>query len=315
MTTTEVSGITFNSAISGGNVTYDGGSAIISRGACWSINSNPTISDSFTNDGTGAGNFSSTIIGLSPNTTYNIRAYATNIIGTAYGQQVSFTTQNSIFANIEFVPVQGSTFQMGSNTGYDDVRPIHSVTLSSFYISKYEITQTQWEQIMGSNPSYFVGSTRPVESVTWYQVQEFLSKLKQQTGKDFRLPTEAEYEFAARGGTNSKGYIYSGSNIVGDVAWYGEGDGGQTHPVGQKLPNELGIYDMSGNIWEWCLDWYGDYQSEAQIDPKGPTSGTWKVVRGCSYYDHDYLCAVTFRNAYYPTYLNRDTGFRVVLNL
>ena len=137
---------------------------------------------------------------------------------------------------------------------------------------------------MGSNPSRYTGDDNlPVEQVSWKDVQEFIQKLNALTGKTYRLPTEAEWEYAARGGNQSQGYKYAGSNTVGDVAWhYGNSDH-KTHPVGQKQPNELGLYDMSGNVWEWCQDWYGDYSSSAQTNPTGPSSGSYRVLRGGSW--------------------------------
>jgi formylglycine-generating enzyme required for sulfatase activity len=143
---------------------------------------------------------------------------------------------------------------------------------------------------MGSNPSYFKGDNLPVEQVSWSDVQEFIRKLNAQTGKTYRLPTEAEWEYAARGGAQSRRYNYSGSNTIGDVAWYEANSGDTTHPVGQKSPNELGIYDMSGNVMEWCSDWYGDYDSSSQTNPTGPSSGSDRVVCGSSYgYDEFYV--------------------------
>lgn len=178
--------------------------------------------------------------------------------------------------NMVYVP--GGTFMMGaaeedSDANIDEI-PAHQVTLSSFHIGKYEVTQEEWEAIMGGNPSSYKGSKHPVEKVSWYDCQEFVIRLNSKTGKRFRLPTEAEWEFAARGGNSSKGYKFSGSDNIDDVAWYAEnssdGDGdGTTHTVGTKLPNELGLYDMSGNVWEWCSDWYGSYKDEKQINPVG----------------------------------------------
>ena len=160
--------------------------------------------------------------------------------------------------SFEMVRVEGGTFHMGATSeqkdeAWDREKPVHSVTLSSYYIGKTEVTQALWQAVMGSNPSNFKGSNLPVECVCWNDCQEFIQKLNSLTGRNFRLPTEAEWEFACRGGNNSRGYKYSGSNNLGSVAWYDDNSGGQTHPVATKAPNELGIYDMSGNVWEWCL--------------------------------------------------------------
>ena len=180
--------------------------------------------------------------------------------------------------NIEMVKVEGGTFDMGATKEqeepWDSEKPVHKVTLSSFSIAKTEVTQELWQAVMGNNPSYFKGSNLPVEVVSWNDCQEFIRKLNAMTGYNFRLPTEAEWEFAARGGNKSQHYQYSGSNDVGSVAWYGDNSGGKTHPVATKAPNELGIYDMSGNVWEWCEDWYGSYSSNAT-----PTASTNDVVR------------------------------------
>ena len=176
------------------------------------------------------------------------------------------------------VYVQGGTFMMGAdasdNDAYKDEKPAHQVTLSSYYICKYEVTQALWQEVMGSNPSRFKGDNLPVESVSWNDCQVFISKLNAMTGQHYRLPTEAEWEFAARGGNSSRGYKYSGSSTLSDVAWYGENSGNKTHLVGTKSPNELGLYDMIGNVREWCSDWYGDYNSSAQTNPAGPSQSS-----------------------------------------
>jgi formylglycine-generating enzyme required for sulfatase activity len=217
---------------------------------------------------------------------------------------------------IEMVFIQGGTFSMGC-TGeqgedcYDSEKPVHQVTLSNFYIGKYEVTQAQWEAIMGNNPSSFKGGKQPVEEVSWNEAQEFIKRLNAATGKKYRLPTEAEWEYAARGGNKSRGYKYSGSNNIDEVAWYDNNSGSKTHPVGTKKANELGIYDMSGNVWEWCNDWYGNYGSSAQTNPAGASSGSNRVDRGGSWdYDARY-CRVAFRNFYSPGNRNNGLGLRV----
>ncbi len=211
----------------------------------------------------------------------------------------------------EMVFVEGGTFKMGSND-YDSEKPIHDVTLSDFYIGKYPVTQAQWHAVMGENPSHFKGCDDcPVENVSWDDVQEFIKKLNDRTGKNYRLPTEAEWEYAARGGNKSKGYKYAGSDNLDEVGWYNGNAGSKTHPVGQKKPNELGIYDMSGNVWEWCADWYGAYPSEPQTNPTGPAKGTDRVVRGGSWVDFDNFCRVSYRFRYNFDFRNLNIGFRL----
>ena len=217
------------------------------------------------------------------------------------------------------VYVSGGTFTMGatSEQGSDaesDEKPTHSVTVSGFYICKYEVTQALWEAVMGSNPSDWKGDNLPVENVSWEDCQTFIRKLNALTGKNFRLPTEAEWEFAARGGNNSRGYKYAGSNIIGDVAWYWNNGSEKTHVVGTKSPNELGIYDMSGNVWEWCQDWKGSYSSASQTNPTGPSSGSNRVMRGgCWYYIAGY-CRSSDRDGGTPDRRYDISGFRLVLS-
>ena len=218
----------------------------------------------------------------------------------------------------EMVRVEGGTFRMGatSEQGGDaerDEKPVHSVKLNTFYIGKTEVTQALWQAVMGSNPSHFKGADLPVENVTWYDCQEFIQKLNSLTGRNFRLPTEAEWEFACRGGNNSNGYKYSGSNNLGSVAWYDGNSGSKTHPVATKAPNELGIYDMSGNVWGWCSDWYADYTSYSQTDPTGPQSGSFRVRRGGSWYGIARCCRSSYRYNNIPTYRYDGLGLRLAL--
>ncbi|MEZ4850526.1 MAG: formylglycine-generating enzyme family protein [Bacteroidia bacterium] len=242
---------------------------------------------------------------------------------------------------IEMVFVEGGTFMMGSEEGRDNEKPVHKVKLSSFYIGKYPVTQKQWEEIMGNNPSHFKGCPDcPVETVSWHDVQTFLNKINQKyPGLNYRLPTEAEWEFAARGGNQSRNYLYSGSDNPNEIGWfldhspkpqswlkkmvYGDNKNGITRPrpVGNKNPNELGIYDMSGNVWEWCEDWYGgDYYQNCLkqgvvVNPKGPNSGTFRVIRGGSWGNSSEYCHLTYRMSILkPDERDNGVGFRVAVS-
>ena len=229
-------------------------------------------------------------------------------------------SQNKVFTvngvSFKMIAVKGGTFTMGATpeqTGaYGDELPTHSVTLSDYYIGETEVTQELWSAVMGSNPSYFTGNMqRPVEMVSWNDCQTFISKLNELTGETFRLPTEAEWEYAARGGNQSQGRLYSGSNTIDDVAWYWDNSSSTTHPVKTKAPNELGIYDMSGNVWEWCSDWYGSYSSDAQTDPIGPSTGSYRVYRGGSWDNFAASCRVAYRRSSSPTISHYYFGLRL----
>ena len=329
VTTTNVTNITETTATCGGNVTSDGGATVTARGVCWSTLHNPTISDSHTTDASGTGSYNSNLSNLTPNTIYYVRAYATNSAGTGYGEERSFTTleeetfetQTITVNGVSFtmIAVEGGTFQMGATSeqggdAYDNEYPVHSVTLSDYYIGETEVTQELWEAVMVSNPSYFSGSQRPVERVSWNDCQEFITQLNQLTGKNFRLPTEAEWEYAARGGDNSQGYKYSGSNTIGNVAWYCDNSNSQTHNVKTKSPDELGIYDMSGNVLEWCQDWYGNYSSGSQTNPTGPSSGSYRVGRGAGWDGIAAYCRVSCRDGIIPGSRYYFLGLRLCLS-
>lgn len=219
-----------------------------------------------------------------------------------YGHEPEITTYTVNGVSFNMIKVDGGTFMMGALEGDDlaieDEFPRHQVTLSSFSIGQTEVTQELWQAVMGSNPSQHVGNNLPVDYVSWNECQEFITRLNALTGRNFRLPTESEWEFAARGGNLSKGYLYSGSNNVDDVAWHTNNSGRLSQPVATKAPNELGIYDMSGNIQELCYDWYADqYPAEPQVNPVGPDTGIARITRGgCwAWYTTDY-CRVTFRD-------------------
>ncbi|MBQ0056498.1 MAG: SUMF1/EgtB/PvdO family nonheme iron enzyme [Bacteroidales bacterium] len=236
---------------------------------------------------------------------------------TATGANVESQTFTVNGVSFKMVAVKGGTFQMGATPeqqdAYKDEKPVHSVTLSDYYIGETEVTQALWKAVMGSNPSTWKGDNLPVEQVSWKDCQKFIKKLNQLTGKNFRLPTEAEWEYAARGGKESKGYQYSGSNNLGSVAWYDDNLGSKIHAVKPKQPNELGLYDMSGNVWEWCQDWYGGYSGGSQTNPKGPSSGSRRVYRGGSWYYDARHCRVAYRNWDTPHYRSYDLGLRLGL--
>ncbi|MCQ2318171.1 MAG: SUMF1/EgtB/PvdO family nonheme iron enzyme [Bacteroidales bacterium] len=239
------------------------------------------------------------------------------VAGTSGGSAAANKTFTVNGVSFEMVTVKGGTFTMGatSEQGSDadsDEKPTHSVTLSDYYIGKFEVTQELWEAVMGSNPSHFKGSNLPVEKVSWNDCQMFVKNLNSLTGKNFRLPTEAEWEYAARGGNKSKGDKYSGSSDKNDVAWYDDNSGGRTRPVGTKSPNELGIHDMSGNVWEWCQDWYGNYGSGSHTNPQGASSGSYRVYRGGGWSSDAEYCRVSNRSNYSPV-RGSNLGFRVVL--
>ena len=234
----------------------------------------------------------------------------------------SVSAANEVFKvkDIEFrmIKVEGGTFTMGATSEmenpYDDEKPTHQVTLSSYYIGETEVTQALWKAVMGSNPSYFKGDNLPVEMVSWDDCQTFISKLNALTGKRFRLPTEAEWEFAARGGNQSRHTQYSGSSRIDDVAWYESNSDNKTHPVKTKQPNELGIYDMTGNVWEWCQDWYGSYNSYAQTNPTGASSGPNRVDRGGSWFLSPRYCRSSSRFGNAPGFWDGSLGLRLVLS-
>jgi formylglycine-generating enzyme required for sulfatase activity len=336
VTTTAVSGITATTATSGGNVTSDGGASVTARGVCWSTLANPTTSNSKTTNGTGTGSFISNLTGLSPSTTYHVRAYATNSVGTSYGSDITFTTSsppstytNSLGQTFKLIPT--GTFIMGTpqdEWGSNDCeRPQHQVTLTeSFYMQTTEVTQAQWEAVMGNNPSHFSGCpTCPVENVSWDDVQTFIAKINQRGEGTYSLPTEGQWEYAARAGTATAFYngaitsyldkdVCSYDAKLGGIGWYCYNSGSNTHPVAQKSPNAWGLYDISGNVWEWCQDWYSSsyYGWSPEIDPPGPSSGSYRILRGGCWANCARLCRSGTRGAEIPGSEWSDVGFRLL---
>jgi len=224
-------------------------------------------------------------------------------------------TETTAGVSFDMIAVKGGTFNMGSAENNDE-QPIHDVTLSNFYIGKYEVTQAQWKVVMGTNPSKFKGDNLPVEQVSWDDVQEFIKKLNDATGKKYSLPTEAQWEYAAGGGANN--YTkYAGTNNeneLGDYAWYDKNSNGITHEIGIKKPNQLGIYDMSGNVWEWCMDWYdsGYYKNSPQKNPVNLTQASARVFRGGGWSNYASYCRVALRDYDYPYDGSNLLGFRLV---
>lgn len=356
LTTNDVISITQTSAQCGGNISSDGGSAVMERGVCWSTYSNPTMADNKTSNGSGTGAFTANLTGLTSNTTYYVRAYATNSIGTQYGNQLSFTTHQSQ-GFIEYVNIPSGTFTMGSPTsekdrGSDETQ--HSVTLSAFKMSKYAVTNAQYaiflnEKGIGSDGIYAGGkypsevlisassgsynwglqytagawspvagyANHPVIYVSWYGADEFARYV------GGRLPTEAEWEYACRAGTTTP--FNTGNCLTNTQANYywaypygsctntGTTYPGKTQAVGSYPANAWGLYDMHGNVWEWCSDWYGSYSTYAQTNPTGPSTGSYRVLRGGSWYNDAQDCRSAFRGSLNPGYGSGNIGFRVVL--
>jgi len=217
------------------------------------------------------------------------------------------------------VLVEGGTFLMGAtpeqgHADYDEY-PTHQVTLSSYKIGRFEVTQEEWEKVMGGNPSAFSGSKCPVEMVNWEDCQDFIAKLNEMTDLNFRLPTEAEWEFAARGGKNTTSCQFAGGNDLYAQGWYVGNSGNRTKEVGQKAGNELDLYDMTGNLWEWCSDWYGTYPGSAQENPTGPTSGSSRAIRGGGWNGGPRNCRISNRDGRVSTYKSNRLGLRLVVDV
>ena len=347
--TREAKDIIYNRAVCTGEVTDDGGSEVSERGICWSTNTNPVIDDNKKISGAGTGSFEVNIEELEPNTDYYFRAYAVNGKSISYGETKNFKTSISA-KDIEYITVGQGGFLMGSNDGYSDEQPVHLVRLSEFRISKYEVTHSLFIEFLNtigcnsdgsfndsefgiveyiniansdcaidySDDKFVFSSSKyvktpdcPVVYVTWYGANAFC---KWAGG---RLPTEAEWEFAAGGGSSFLDYAYSGSHSYEDVAWCASNSNKEAHPVGQKQANQLGIYDMSGNAYEWCADYYeSDYYENSAVDnPTGPSSGFQHVLRGGSFFTNYVSCGITLRYYGFIDESDQDSGFRLVVNL
>ena len=336
-----VSNISNTSVQLDAKVSSTGNGTLTDAGFVYSTAHYPTLSDNKLSCGKTA-TLSSKATGLTPETTYYVRAYATNEKGTSYSSEKEFKTAktevnpytsltietNYGSTTLDMATVKGGSFMMGAQSksssqdnydkaAYDDERPVHQVTVSDFYMSKTLVTQYLWYVVMGSYPNissnYGLGEDYPVYNVSYTQCQQFITKLNSITGRKFRMPTEAEWEYAARGGKNSEKTTYSGGSTIGTVGWYSQNSSGKTHPVAQKQPNELNIYDMSGNLWEWCSDWYGNYSSTSQTNPTGPTSGSSRAIRGGGYSDNASDCRVSVRSSANPSSAFNTVGLRLVM--
>ena len=260
---------------------------------------------------------------------------ATILVAQSYEETIKQLTDKQEIANINFfgetkkmpvfemVFVEGGTFTMGCTEEedaecYGSEIPLHEVKIRDFYIGRHEVTQAQWMVVMGDNPSHHIGENLPVENVSWNDVQEFIRKLNKFSNKHYRLPTEAEWEYAARGGKKSSGYKYSGSNEIDEIAWHDDNSDLKTHPVGSRNPNELGIYDMSGNVYEWCEDWFNfNYYQKCKdlgvvSNPKSPDTGSSTfVIRGGGCISYSWDCRVSVRGDMEPDTRDKVVGFRL----
>ncbi len=333
--TNEVTNIRANTAICGGKIISTGKTSITQSGICWSESNNPTIGNclGFTKNKKIVSTFKNKLTDLEPSRTYYVAAYATNKKGTSYGQVKKFNTKL-----VELIYVQGGTFNMGSDDGQPDGRPMHKVTVDDFYIGRYEVTNLQFAAFLNSikcNSSGYFNSVEyihivgekcnieftngkfkpkfdkdylPVVDVTWFGANAFAEWVG---GK---LPTEAQWEYAANGGKYNSNTTYSGSDTANFVSWNNSNSKNNPHVVGTLLPNKLGIYDMSGNVWEWCSDWYNPkyYTFKSQINPQGPPTGNTRALKGGSWDYNPDVSRITNRFGYNPNATNYDYGFRII---
>ena len=278
------------------------------------VNSTPTGAKIYL-DGTDTGkitNATLTSVAVGSHTVKLTLSGFTNYTTTVTVTQGQTANINGTMINNEMISIPGGSFQMGSTSSeaYSWEQPVHTVTLSSFQIGRYEVTQGQWKMVMGSNPAYFPkGDNYPVENVSWDDAQTFIQKLNAMSGQQYRLPTEAEWEYACRAGTNGDRY-----GNLDSIAWYVSNSGATTHPGGQKQANAWGLADMLGNVWEWCSDWYGPYSSAAQTNPTGPSSGSARVIRGGCWNDDARIARAANRRDWVPGIRNSYLGFRLAMN-
>lgn len=312
-------------------VSDDNGYRILDRGFVWSRTEDPTleVNDGKVTAGRGTGTWSSSVSPLSYNTEYKVRAYATTSEGTGYSESVVVKTALPSVLNVningvvlKMVLVEGGSFMMGGTEEQGDdaekvETPVHKVNLDSYYISFCEVTKEIWTVVMEGRQPGLTDTERyyPAATMSWVEAQTFLEKLNQMTSMRFSLPTEAQWEYAARGGNKSKNYKYSGGNTANLVSWNYSNAKSNVQVVATRQPNELGLYDMSGNVLEWCSDWYGYYSEEEQTNPKGPDSGTTRVMRGGSVINDAVKVRTTSRFGGEPNSHFYFVGLRLVLNV
>lgn len=344
-----VDNISPEGALIGSSVLYEGSGVITQRGVCWSALPNPSLSDSSITLGSGLSTFHTQITGLASHQTYFVRSFAVlNAQETVYGPQASFTTRGT--STTDYVLLQGGTFQMGrtKGSGQPDELPVHTVTLASFYIGRFEVTQNEWADVMHEFPSIFQDPLKPVENISWLDCIVYCNYRSQKEGLDpaysyassgtdpdlwdwqnwtasasdyitcnftvngYRLPTEAEWEYAAKAGQHCVfDCSYSGCDFAKGVGWYRE-NSSCTQSPGLKGPNRALIYDMSGNVWEWCWDRYGAYSSGSQTNPTGASSGSFRIRRGGSWYSQMSSCRSSQRVGSVPELKTNFIGLRVV---
>lgn len=316
VTTNAVSSIELTTAECGGIVTGNGGDPVVRCGVCWDTNPNPTTSLSTKVVLTySTPNFDCTLINLNFSTTYYVRSFAVNTKGVSYGENRTFTTKK--MPDIALVSVVGGTFQMGSTVGPSNEQPLHWVTLSNFKIGKTEVSVELWNAVMPDNQFRNEQNALPISDVTMNMAMDFITRLCKVTNLNYRLPTEAEWEYVAGEGSVARTLYAAGLNDTASFAeraWYGFNSNEQIHPIGTLLPNKLGIFDLAGNVSEWCFDWYGDYSGSAVTNPKGPTSGNKKVLRGGSFMDAASNCRTSIRQGLDPNSKNSTTGIRIALS-
>ena len=296
----------------------DGGKILLERGVVYGTEENPTLeTGTKVNANRGTGEYSVEIGNLSDWKGYHVRAFATNKLGTSYGEDITFET---LPKKVRTVNLDGVIFKMGaadddaSATSYE--KPAHNVTLDGYYIGSCEVTNDVWNMVMeGRAPTPLEQNERfkPVGQKSWTLCQEFVEKLNGQTGMNFSLPTEAQWEYAARGGNRQEHYLYCGSDDLDEVGWYYANAQSNVMIVGTKKPNGLGLYDMTGNVYEWCSDWYGIYTDEPQTNPHGPTTGPGRIIRGGSIDDLRDACTSTSRDNDDPNDCDSDMGLRLAL--